>query len=101
MPRQVRAGQPHRQPALSHSTGDFPNILANTLHKVLLPGYEEEESTHESFTIEREVKDFREVKLNQLGRVGVPPRVMEGAEYTYGTFGEKTPETLRAFSMAC
>ncbi len=75
--------------ALSHATGDFPKILENTLHKVLLPAYEEEESTHEQWTVNRVVRDFRAVKINQLGRIVTLRKVLEGEEYEYGFVGEK------------
>lgn len=82
--------------ALSHSTSDFPAVFANVLNKTLLPAYEEEPSTWEAWAIEQELRDFREARMVSLGRVGRPPRVAEGAEYEYGTIGEKY-ETLRVF----
>lgn len=82
--------------ALAHSTSDFPIILANVLNKELLAAYDEEESTWEMWAVDKELKDFREARINQLGQIGTPPRVREGQEYTYGTLGEKY-ETVQAF----
>lgn len=82
--------------ALSHSTSDFGGIYANVLNKMLLPAYEEEPSTWEAWAEEKEVKDFRPARLNQLGHIPAPPRVLEGAEYTHVTFGEKYEE-IQAF----
>ncbi|MEM9791080.1 MAG: hypothetical protein AAF842_11840, partial [Planctomycetota bacterium] len=82
--------------ALSHSTSDFPSIFANVLNKSLLPQYEEEPSTWELWADEREVNDFRPNNIIAAGNIQTPPRVMEGAEYTYGTLGEKH-EILQAF----
>jgi hypothetical protein len=82
--------------ALSHTTSDFTQVLGNSLNKMLLPVYEEEPSTWDLIGVERLVNDFRESKMVQTGAIGVPPRVLEGAEYTLGYISERH-ETIQAF----
>lgn len=84
--------------ALAHSTSDFGSILANVMHNDLIAGYTEEQPTWQAWAVERELTDFRDHQLSQLGSVTTPPRVREGQEYEYGTLSDKG-ELLRVFKF--
>jgi len=84
--------------ALAHSTGDFPGLFANVLNKLLLPAYEEEPSTWELWAQQRLLPDFRDLRLNSLGHIGDLRQVLEGAEYTHTTLGEKF-ESIRVLKF--
>lgn len=73
-----------------HSTSDFPNILANTLRKSLLSGYERliQQQTFRPFTQVKTTPDFKQVSRVRLGEVPSLDLVPEGAEVTRGTLGE-------------
>lgn len=74
--------------AFSHSTGDFSKLLGNTAGKALRQAYEEEYGSHEIWTGETEVPDFKEQSLVQLSEAPELDKVKEGAEYKYGSFSE-------------
>jgi ATP-dependent protease ClpP protease subunit len=74
--------------AAAHGTSDFTQLLANTAGKALRIGYENEPATHAMWTAEREVADFKTQSLVALSAAPDLLEVKEGAEYTYGTFGE-------------
>lgn len=73
----------------SHTTSDFPFILANVANKFLLAGYEAEPMTHSAFSYSRSIRDLKQVSTVRLGSVSALPEVVEGAEYTYATIGEE------------
>jgi len=75
--------------ALSMNSSDFPVLLANVQNKILLDGYDNEPSTHEAWCAEMEIKDFKPARLMVSGKAPVPPKVLEGAEYTLANIGEK------------
>lgn len=75
--------------ALSHTTSDLPNLFGDLTSRILVDGYEQEPSTCEAWSSEMFVNDFRETKLVMRGAVPLPPRVFEGGEYQYVTFGDK------------
>jgi hypothetical protein len=74
--------------ALAHSTGDFPNILANALRKRMRDQYEAQPRTWDMWARSTTAPDFKEIKRPVLGGIPTPPQVREGAEYTYATVGE-------------
>jgi len=73
----------------SHTTGDFPYLLANVANKYLLEGYGAEPMTHRAFSRTRTVRDLKQVSAVRMGSVDAIPKVVEGAEYTYATIGEE------------
>lgn len=75
--------------ALAHTTSDFPGVFGSVIDKILEPAYEEEESSWEQWAMEELVPTFDQVRFIKVGNVAAPPRVLEGAEYEYATFGEK------------
>lgn len=70
------------------STGDFPLILSNTLGKVLRAGFETEPSTHEAWTRQVLVPDFKLQSRPILGSAPALELVLEGGEYTLGAIDE-------------
>lgn len=72
-----------------HSTGDFGNILANVMGKAALQGWEEAEETYEVWTRKGSLSDFKATKRVGAGLFGPLAKVAEGAEYTYGTVGDR------------
>jgi len=72
----------------SHTTGDFPILLANIGTKSLLEGYEAAPITCREWTAEREVADFKDQTLARLSEAPEMLEVAEGGEYKHGTFGE-------------
>ncbi len=72
-----------------HSTSDFGNILQDVAHKSMLKGWEEAEETFEIWTSTGSVPDFkpnRRVDLNLFPNLALKE---EGAEYEYGTIGDR------------
>lgn len=79
---------------MQHSTSDFVEILANIANKSMLKGYMEAEETFEQWTARGTLSDFKSTKridLNLFPSLSVVP---EGAEYTYGTIGDRA-ETIQ------
>lgn len=75
--------------AFTVSTSDFPNILADTMHKAVLSGAKEAPETFEAWTGESNANDFRQhtgVDLNAFSSLEVVP---EGREYTTGNISDK------------
>lgn len=70
------------------TTSDFPLLLANTAGKSLQLGYQNEVTTHQIWTGEKEVKDFKPQSLVKLSEAPGLLEVKEGGEYHYGAFGE-------------
>jgi ATP-dependent protease ClpP protease subunit len=77
-----------------HSTSDFAGILGGVANKSMLRGYEEVDETFELWTSKGTLTDFKAVKRLDLGLFPSLTEVPEGAEYTYGTMGERA-ETIQ------
>jgi hypothetical protein len=71
-----------------HSTSDFPLLLANVGNKFLLPGYQSEELNFLPFVTDRNLPDFKQASVVNLGRINSMPKKVEGAEYQHVTIGE-------------
>jgi len=72
----------------THSTSDFSQLLGNTAGKSLRMAYEEEYGSHEIWTGEVEVPDFKDQSLVQLSEAPDLDKIAEGAEYKYGKFSD-------------
>lgn len=72
----------------SHTTSDFPFLLANTGNKILRKEYELLPSTFEQWVQVTAGNDFKEMSRNQLSEAPDIAEVAENEEYTFGTFGE-------------
>ena len=75
--------------AFTHSTSDFTNLLANVANKSMLKGYEEAEETFKLWTAKGTLTDFKPAKRVDIGAFPALAQVAEGAEYTYGTVGDR------------
>lgn len=82
-------GAAFRQSAGSHSTSDFPSILADVAHKSALQGWEEAEETWSMWTRTGSATDFKPQNRVGSGLFASLPEIPEGAEYTYGTVAER------------
>lgn len=70
------------------STSDFPHILENVITKTLRGGYEAAARTFLPFSRRAVLPDFKQVSRAQLGGAPDLKRVVEGAEYEYGSIGD-------------
>jgi hypothetical protein len=73
----------------AHSTSDFANILANVAQKAALKGWTEAEETYQMWTSAGTLTDFRPAKRAGLGLIDALPEKIEGADYEYGTVGDR------------
>ncbi len=70
------------------STSDFPGILENVITRTLRAGYESAARTFVPFSRRAVLPDFKQVSRAQLGGAPNLKRVLEGAEYEYGSIGD-------------
>lgn len=75
--------------AFTHSSSDFGSILLDVAHKSVLDGWASSTDNFDRFTTKGSVSDFRKHNRIGLTEFGTLPQVAEGAEYTYGTIGDK------------
>lgn len=73
----------------SHSTSDFGNILQNIQGKAALAGWEEAPETYPMFTRAGSLTDFKPTKRVGLGLFDSLKKVEEGANYEFGTVGDR------------
>lgn len=71
-----------------HTISDFPIILGNTVNRTLRAAYDVAPRTFMPFCRRVNATDFREMTRAQLSQVDGFNEVLEGGEYTVGTFGE-------------
>ena len=72
----------------SHSTSDFPLILANVAGNTMRRRYTQTPQTFKKWCYQGELKDFNEVTRIQSGDFPQMEKVLEGGTYTLGTFSE-------------
>jgi ATP-dependent protease ClpP protease subunit len=70
------------------STSDFPSILENIITKTLRAGYAGTSRTFVPWTRQATLPDFKEISRTQLSGAPNLKRVLEGAEYEFGTMGD-------------
>jgi ATP-dependent Clp endopeptidase proteolytic subunit ClpP len=75
--------------AFTHSTSDFTNLLANVAEKSMLKGYDEAEETFQRWTSRGTASDFKAMRRVDLNAFPSLDKVAEGAEYKYGTVGDR------------
>jgi len=75
--------------AFTHSTSDFTNLLANVANKSMLKGYEEADESFQLWTAKGTLTDFKPAKRVDIGAFPALAQVAEGAEYSYGTVGDR------------
>jgi len=81
--------------AISHATGDFSNILANTARKVLLAGYQQSAATWQRWCGTMSVSDFKTVDIAALSGFTILNEIPEGSEYPHHSLSDKK-ETIQA-----
>lgn len=82
----------------SHSTSDFGNILQNIQGKAALVGWDEAAETYPMFTRAGSLTDFKATKRVGLGLFDSLQKVEEGANYEFGTVGDRgEPITLATY----
>lgn len=72
----------------SHTTSDFPLILASTVNRSLRAAYLLAPRTFVPFCRQATAPDFREVARTQLSELTKFQKVVEGEEYKYLSFGD-------------
>lgn len=72
----------------SHTTGDFPDLLANTASKMLRQGYTSSPRSFVPWTRQRNLPDFKSFKSVALGGTSALALIGEDAEVTYGTLDD-------------
>lgn len=77
------------RPTMQHSTSDFVEILANVANKSMMRGYLEAEETFDVWTAKGSLSDFKANKRVDLNLFPSLAEVPEGAEYSYGTIGDR------------
>lgn len=81
-----------------HTTSDFANVLANVMGKAALQGWEEAAETFEQWTRKGTLTDFKATKRVGAGLFTALDAMAEGAEYKYGTVGDRgEPITLATY----
>lgn len=78
------------------ATGDFPVILENTLHKLLLAAYATAPDTWRRFCATGSVSDFRPHPRYRLGSFGAIQTVPEGAEFRNQSIPDARKESITA-----
>lgn len=75
--------------AFTHSSSDFPLLLANIAEKAMQKGYEEADETFQSWTTKGNLPDFKQATRVDLNTFPALDKVPEGGEYKYATIGER------------
>lgn len=73
---------------LAHATGDFPELLADSLGKSLRAAYILKQPTWAAWCRKATAPDFKAIKRLQLSAAADLASIVEGGEYTYGTLTE-------------
>lgn len=75
--------------AFTHSTSDFPLLLANVAQKAMMKGYDEAQETFQAWTTKGTLPDFKAARRVDLSTFPALAKVTEGAEYKSATIGER------------
>ena len=75
--------------AFTHSTSDFPLLLANVAQKAMMKGYDEVQETFQVWTTKGALPDFKAARRVDLSTFPSLAKVTEGAEYKSATIGER------------
>lgn len=84
--------------AITHSTGDFPNIFENALHKTMLNAFELQKPAWPRFCRTSSLSDFRPHLRYRTGSFSDLTTVLENGEYKDGTIGDADRESITAVS---
>ncbi len=72
-----------------HSTSDFPLLLADVANKSLMNAYQVVPQIWRQIALASSVSDFKTINMLKLGSFSSLSTIVEGAEYTQGTFDEE------------
>lgn len=75
-----------------HTTGDFPQILANLGNRTMRAAYAVRPQTFAAWARRASLSDFRPTTRVQISGAPRLEKVLEGAEFQYGTFGEASQQ---------
>ena len=70
------------------TTSDFPQLLANTANKTMLPAYQAAAPSYRRFFSRRDFKDFKPASFLRVGDFPAPLAVGEMGEYKHGSISE-------------
>lgn len=88
--------------AFTHSSSDFPSLLANVANKSMMMGYEEAPETFQRWTRAGTLPDFKVASAVDIGAFPSLRQVREGAEYKYITIGDRAePRVLATYGERC
>lgn len=79
----------------SHTTSDFPGVLANTLNKTVRDLYTSFPNTWSAWCDEVEVADYKQITAATVGQASELQPVGDGGQIVYGTIAEDVPETYQ------
>jgi ATP-dependent Clp endopeptidase proteolytic subunit ClpP len=82
--------------AFTHSTSDFPLLLANVAQKAMMKGYEEADETFQLWTTSGSLPDFKIQSTVDLGSFPSLRAVGEGAEYKFISVGDRREQRVLA-----
>lgn len=75
-----------------HTTGDFPAVLGNIGTRTLRDSYAATPRTFTAWARRASLSDFRPTTRVQVSNAPKLEKVLEGAEFQYGTFGEASQQ---------
>lgn len=84
--------------ALAESTGDFPMILENVMHKMLLTAYRLQSYTWMRFCATGSLSDYRPHHRYHMGSFSDLKKVNEDGEYENGVLSDAEKETIQGVS---
>ncbi len=82
--------------AFTHSSSDFGNILLDVSNKALLKGWASQSESFERIAKKGQLSDFKIAHRVGLNDFGALDQVEEGAEYKYGTTGDRGEQIMLA-----
>ncbi|MFC5551763.1 ClpP-like prohead protease/major capsid protein fusion protein [Massilia aerilata] len=75
--------------AFTHTSSDFPLLLANVAGKAMMKGYEEADETFQLWTSIGTLGDFKPGKRLDLNTFPSLDKIQDGGEYRYADIGER------------
>lgn len=89
----------HRGFGGMHSTSDFPNLLENVLHKILLGAYAITPDNWSQFCLVGSVSDFRPTRRNRMGSFNRLDKLNEHGEYKNKSIPDSEKELIAASTL--
>lgn len=90
--RRVFQSSANVDPTITHTSSDFPGILAGVAYKSLLQGYAEFPHTHQEWTRTGQMSNFHPAVRTGLGKFADLAPVEEGAQYVSTTLGDTSAQ---------